>query len=94
MKTDKKQTEKTSLFLHAIAEKNRFEILRFLKNDEKCVCEIWKHLKIPQNLASHHLKILKNLGLITAKKQGLWIICKLNKKNLKQNIKFLDNLFS
>ncbi len=59
-------------FLKIIAEENRLKILCILLNHgEKCVCEIWQHLALSQNLASHHLKVLKDFGLLMARKEGL-----------------------
>jgi ArsR family transcriptional regulator len=78
-------------FLKVIAEENRLKIISMLLDGEKCVCEIWKDLNIPQNLASHHLKILADSGLVDFKKEGLWVHYSLNKKNLIKNISFLDN---
>jgi ArsR family transcriptional regulator len=74
---------KVKEFLKIIAEENRLEILCFLRSDKKCVCEIWQFLKLPQNLISHHLKVLKDFGLITADKKGLNVFYSLNKKLIK-----------
>jgi ArsR family transcriptional regulator len=58
--------------LKVIAEPNRLKILRILSSGTKCVCQIEKSLKLKQNLVSHHLKVLKNSGLIILKKKGQW----------------------
>ena len=55
-------------FLKIMNEENRLKILCLLQKDEQCVCDIWQCLKLPQNLVSHHLKILKDFGLISSKK--------------------------
>ena len=91
---DKKATAnflQTAEFLKVISEKNRLKILCLLKEGEKCVCEIWQCLKLPQNLVSHHLKILKNLNLISLKKVGLKVFYQLNKKVVKKYLKLLNN---
>ena len=77
-------------FLKIISEKNRLKILCLLKKNEKCVCEIWKCLKLPQNLVSHHLKILKDFGLISSKKKGVKIFYKINKKILQKYLRLLN----
>lgn len=61
-------------YLTALAEPNRLSILKFLKNGEKCACEIHPKLKLPQNLSSHHLKVLKDLKLLKCRRNGLKII--------------------
>lgn len=69
-------------FFKAISDESRIKILYFLRDGEKCVCEIWKKLELPQNLVSHHLKVLKDLGLLDSKKDGLKVYYKINKNNL------------
>jgi len=79
-------------FLKIINEENRFKILCLLRDGEKCVCDIWQCLKLPQNLVSHHLKILKDFGLISSKKVGLKVFYKLNQKVIKNYLKRLNKL--
>jgi ArsR family transcriptional regulator len=57
---------------NALSDPTRLEILDFLRDGEKCVCEITPHLKLPQPVVSRHLKILKNVGLVKRRKQGTW----------------------
>lgn len=78
-------------FLDVIAEENRLKIICLLRGGEKCVCELWQNLKLPQNLVSHHLKVLKKLGLITSRKTGLKVIYSLNDENVGQ---YLDQIFN
>ena len=78
--------------LKKISEPNRLKILCILKDGEKCVCDIWQFLKLPQNLVSHHLKVLKDLNLISSKKVGLKVFYKLNQKVVKKYLKELNKL--
>ena len=73
---------KTLRFLKIISDENRLRIICLLNRGTRCVCEIWQDLKIPQNLASHHLKVLKDFKLLTSEKQGLKVIYTLDKKML------------
>lgn len=57
---------------NALSDPIRLEIIEFLRNGEKCVCEITPHLKLAQPVVSRHLKILKNTGLVKRRKQGTW----------------------
>jgi ArsR family transcriptional regulator len=54
----------------ALADTWRLKILNFLRDGEKCVCEIVPHLGIAQPLVSRHLKILKHCGLVKVRKDG------------------------
>ncbi len=47
---------------HALSASDRLEILEFLRDGEKCVCEIAPHLNLIQPVVSRHLKILKDAG--------------------------------
>ncbi|MCX6723453.1 MAG: metalloregulator ArsR/SmtB family transcription factor [Candidatus Staskawiczbacteria bacterium] len=81
-KVPSKDITKGAQLLKAIADENRLQILQMLQSGEKCVCEIWKHLGLSQNLISHHLKVLKDLNVISSRKEGLWVFYKINKLEL------------
>ena len=94
---DKKSIEEIAItadFLRVIAEDNRLKILCLLRNGERCVCEIWQYLDLPQNLTSHHLKVLKDFGLVSSKKEGLKIFYKLNEKAIKKYLKLLNKFLT
>ena len=55
---------------YALSDPIRLEILNFLRNGERCVCEIVPHLNLIQPLVSRHLKILKGAGIIRCRKEG------------------------
>lgn len=57
-------------FLRIIGDENRLRILCLLKREERCVCEIWQHLGIAQNLASSHLRVMKDFGLLKSRQEG------------------------
>jgi len=84
------KVENLAKVLKKISELNRLKILCLLKEREKCVCDIWQCLKLPQNLVSHHLKVLKDLNLISSKKVGLKVFYKLNQKVVKKYLKELE----
>ncbi len=55
---------------HALSASDRLEILEFLREGEKCVCEIVPHLNLIQPVVSRHLKILRDVGIISCRKDG------------------------
>ncbi|MBI2267283.1 MAG: winged helix-turn-helix transcriptional regulator [Armatimonadetes bacterium] len=65
----------------ALGDETRIEIVSLLANagKELCACEIEAHFDLSQPTISHHLKILREAGVITAERQGLWIYFKLNR---------------
>ena len=54
----------------ALGDRNRVKILEMLKDKELCVSEICRRLNITQPSVSHHLDILKRVGLVTSDKRG------------------------
>ena len=87
----KEQLSEIVNFLKAISEENRLKILCILQQDDLCVCDIWQRLDLPQNLVSHHLKVLKDFGLVESKKESTKVIYSLNSKNTKKYIKLLSH---
>ena len=79
-------------FLKVIGDENRIKILCLLGGGERCVCEIWTTLGIPQNLASHHLKTLKDAELISSKQDGRNIIYSINKKIVQNHSNLLNKI--
>lgn len=85
-KNSKKTQEISQLreFLRVISDTNRLKILCLLAKKEHCVCEIFRELRLPQNLVSHHLSKLENLALVEKRKEGTFIIYNVHKKVLKR----------
>lgn len=61
-----------SSILKLVGDDSRLKILSILRKDEHCVCEIIKHLGLSQTLVSHHLKDLKDFGLVSDRKDSKW----------------------
>jgi len=57
----------------ALADATRLRILRLLMAGEVCVCDIHDTLNIPQAKASRHLAYLRRVGLVTTRREGLWV---------------------
>lgn len=64
------QTRFKSVIFHALSDPIRLEIVSYLRDGEKCVCEIVPHLNLIQPLVSRHLKILKDSGIVRFRKDG------------------------
>lgn len=79
MKTTSAKAKSAARLLDALADPTRLQILAMLRGRERCVCEIIKRLKLPQNLVSYHLAILKSAKLLTARKEGLKVFYRFGK---------------
>lgn len=64
---------KLSSLLKLIAEESRLKLLCVLRQGQHCVCELIEHGNMSQSLISHHLKDLKEAGLVADEKQGQWV---------------------
>lgn len=84
-----KQVVSLSLLLKLVGEESRLKILCILRQGQHCVCELKEHVGQSQSLVSHHLKDLKETGLIEGKKEGLWIYYSLTPKGKR----ITDSLF-
>jgi len=88
------ELKRAAEFLKIASEENRLKILCLLNEGEKCVCDIWQCLKLPQNLVSHHLKVLKDFYLVSSRKEGLKIFYSINKDVLKNYLIILDKFLN
>ena len=57
----------------ALADKTRLRILALLGNNEVCVCHIHDSLGLPQPTVSRHLAYLRRAGLVTVRRDGVWM---------------------
>ena len=64
--------------LKAFADPVRLRLLNLLADDrEVCVCHLHEALELPQPTVSRHLAYLRKTGLVTGRKEGLWVHYKL-----------------
>ncbi|MBN1102229.1 MAG: winged helix-turn-helix transcriptional regulator [Deltaproteobacteria bacterium] len=59
--------------MKALRDPNRVKILKMLQHGELCVCEIQVALGVSQPTVSKHVKILEAAGLLSSRKDGLWV---------------------
>jgi len=64
-------SDKARLF-KALGDEVRLKLLHLVKDQEVCVCDLVDVLGMPQGTLSHHLSVLSQAGLVTARKQGRW----------------------
>ncbi len=59
--------------LKALSDPNRLRILNLLGKGTLCVCDLEDVLKLNQSNLSRHLAKLKQAGLVTGEKKGLFM---------------------
>ena len=71
-----------SLKLRAISDPVRREILRLLarkglcsldRTDGMCAADLQRHMGLAQPTISHHLRQLREAGLVTGERRGTWV---------------------
>lgn len=58
--------------LKALSEPRRWRIVELLSCEELCVCHLVEDLGVAQPLVSHHLKVLRDAGVVEAEKHRQW----------------------
>ncbi len=62
--------------LKALAEPLRLRMLSFIATaaaGEACVCELAALADVSQPTVSHHLKVLREVGVLTSQRRGTWV---------------------
>jgi ArsR family transcriptional regulator len=85
-----KNSEAKSKVFKALADSIRLRILGLLSSREMCVCEVMVALDLTQPTASHHLRILENVGLVNDRKEGKWVFYSIANPELFEGMRKLD----
>lgn len=81
---------KNARIFKALSDEKRLIILELLKSGEKCACKLLEELEIGQSTLSHHMKVLCDAGLVTARKEGKWSHYTINSEGSEAAKKLLD----
>ena len=57
---------------HALSDEARVQIVSVLLSGEHCVCDLMDVVGAAQSRLSYHLKVLKDAGLVTDRREGRW----------------------
>ncbi len=75
-----RQVGSLSSILKLVSEESRLKLICILRQGEHCVCELMEHVEMSQSLISHHLKDLKDAGVLADEKRGLRVYYSLTDK--------------
>lgn len=70
---------RTAELFHALSDEARLQIIQILLDGEHCVCDLQSHLDVAQSRLSYHLKVLKDAGVVTDRREGRWSYYTLNR---------------
>jgi len=75
-------------WFHAMSDVTRLQIVEMLSHKERCVCELQQVLDVEQSRLSFHLKVLKDAGVITDRREGRWMYYAIDPALLEQIVTF------
>jgi len=65
--------------LAALADPTRLAIVRQLASEsETCACDFTSYCDVGQPTVSHHLRVLREAGIVTSERRGQWIFYRLD----------------
>ena len=66
--------------LAALADPTRLAIVRQLASEaETCACDFTSCCEVGQPTVSHHLRVLREAGIVSAERRGQWIFYRLER---------------
>ena len=71
--TGKQKPFDRELFFRALADPTRLRIINLIGEQEVCVCFFVEILKTNQPKISRHLAYLRRAGIVTARRDGIWM---------------------
>jgi ArsR family transcriptional regulator, arsenate/arsenite/antimonite-responsive transcriptional repressor len=92
MKGTDLDTAQIARMFHALSDETRVKIMRQLSSCECCVCDLQSELEAAQSRLSFHLKVLKDAGLVSDRKEGRWSYYSVNREVLDAMSEFLGSV--
>jgi len=81
------------LIFQTLSDYNRLGMIRFICEKERSVGEIVKVTKLSQPLVSHHLRVLKENGILETRRNGPFIYYYIRDKKILDAIDLFLELF-
>lgn len=79
------QAVQAAALFRALGDETRLGIIKQLREQgEVCVCDFAACCCLSQPTVSHHLKVLRDAGLVIGEKRGLWVHYRLNPQALER----------
>ena len=71
---DEEERDRLTAAFRALGDPTRLEIFRLLaaQNEPVCACDVVDGFGLAQPTISHHLRILREAGLVTVSRRGVW----------------------
>ncbi len=88
------EADELAAMFKALGHPVRLQIVELLSRfgGQACVCDVEAQFSLSQPTISHHLKILREAGLVAADQRGLWVYYHVNPTAVEQLWLLLDTL--
>ena len=90
--TREKKAFDRELFFRALADPTRLRIINLIGDQEVCVCYFVEILKTNQPKISRHLAYLRRAGIVTTRRDGIWIHYRLSTPQDENAVKVLQDV--
>lgn len=68
------QAESVAALLKALSDPVRLRLMSLIAaTDEACVCDLTTPFEVSQPTISHHLRVLREAGLVECERRGTWV---------------------
>jgi DNA-binding transcriptional ArsR family regulator len=81
------ETASLAQIFKALADETRLKILWALEKREMCVCDLAAMLGLTESAVSHQLRLLRNLKLVTNRRDGVVLYYRLDDTHVSELIK-------
>src|SRR4051795_13372372 len=90
---ERREAERMATLAKAIADPVRLQLVDVLRKHagEVCVCELVPLFDLSQPTVSHHLKVLRDAGIVGSERRGLWAYYYVNPDSLEELSAWLSN---
>jgi ArsR family transcriptional regulator len=83
---EREQAERMGLIAKALGDPIRIQLVDVLRKHagKVCVCELVPLFDLSQPTVSHHLKVLREAGIVGSERRGLWAYYYVNPDSLEE----------
>jgi ArsR family transcriptional regulator len=89
---ERQQAERLAAIAKALGDPIRLQLVDVLRKHagKVCVCELVPLFDLSQPTVSHHLKVLREAGIVASERQGLWAYYYVTPDSLKELSRWLS----
>ena len=89
---DRTRAERVAAIAKALGDPIRVQLVDVLRKHagEVCVCELVPLFDLSQPTVSHHLKVLREAGIVASERRGLWAFYFVNPEALEEVSEWLS----